>query len=96
MRGNKEKKGVHINLKGMEMGDPFVSANFLYKAIPVYAYELGIIPKEVADEMLEFWPSCDRALKDYCDYTDANLDTDLCLKYSDEKCFEKYDNLNIS
>lgn len=86
LNGNKEKDNVYINLKGMELGDPYVSPSFHFKSYPTYAYEHDIITKDVADDMLDSWPSCDQGLKDYCDFTDEDIDTDLCIEYFEDAC----------
>lgn len=90
LRGNAEKKGPFINLKGLEMGNPWVSPSAHGKAMPVYALEKGLISEEQALNISADWPRCDEIMKQYCDFTSDTFVTDNCLLYFYQDCYLKY------
>ncbi|KAG4982758.1 hypothetical protein AAZX31_10G099600 [Glycine max] len=63
-RGNKAKEGIHINLKGLAIGNGLTNPAIQYKAYPDYALEMGIIKKATRNLLnLVLVPACESAIK---------------------------------
>lgn len=78
VNANKEKKDKEINLKGVVMGNPYVSPTQHYKSYPEFSYLNELITKKQADDMLDSWPTCDSSLS-VCDPTKWYFVEFLCL-----------------
>ncbi|XP_027363665.1 serine carboxypeptidase-like [Abrus precatorius] len=63
-RGNQAKDGIHINLKGLAIGNGLTNPAIQYKAYPDYALEMGIIKKATHDRLDKVLvPACELAIK---------------------------------
>ncbi|XAR72139.1 Carboxypeptidase C [Bertholletia excelsa] len=63
-KGNKAKEGIHINLKGLAIGNGLTNPKIQYKAYPDYALDMGIITKLEHDHISKLLvPLCESAVK---------------------------------
>ncbi|KAL6199862.1 hypothetical protein ACLB2K_029644 [Fragaria x ananassa] len=62
-KGNKDKEGIHINFKGLAIGNGLTNPSFQYKAYPEYALQMGLIKKPDYDRITESIPACVQAIK---------------------------------
>lgn len=62
-QGNKEKQGIHINLKGIAIGNGLTNPEIQYKAYTDYALEMGLIGKSDFDSINKLVPGCEKAIK---------------------------------
>ncbi|KAL2326689.1 hypothetical protein Fmac_025747 [Flemingia macrophylla] len=63
-RGNQAKEGIHINLKGLAIGNGLTNPAIQYKAYPDYALEMGIIKKATHNRLNKVLvPACELAIK---------------------------------
>ncbi|KAK7393008.1 hypothetical protein VNO78_21458 [Psophocarpus tetragonolobus] len=63
-RGNKAKEGIHINLKGLAIGNGLTNPAIQYKAYPDFALEVGIITKSTHNLLNSVLvPTCESAIK---------------------------------
>ncbi|XP_047180597.1 serine carboxypeptidase-like [Vigna umbellata] len=60
---NKQKQGLHINLKGLAIGNGFTNPAIQYEAYPDFALQSRIITKAQYDIVRKSVPLCDRAIK---------------------------------
>ncbi|XP_002523707.2 serine carboxypeptidase-like [Ricinus communis] len=61
--GNKNKEGIHINLKGFAIGNGLTDPGIQYKAYTDYALENDLIEESDYERINEMMPSCDQAIK---------------------------------
>ncbi|XP_077214259.1 serine carboxypeptidase-like [Tasmannia lanceolata] len=62
-QGNKEKLGLHINLKGFAIGNGLTNPAIQYKAYTDYALEMGIIKQSDHDRIDKIYPVCELGIK---------------------------------
>ncbi|GMN50992.1 hypothetical protein TIFTF001_020143 [Ficus carica] len=62
-RGNKDKEGIHINLKGFAIGNGLTDPAIQYKAYTDYALDMGIIKKSDYDRINKVVGPCEVAIK---------------------------------
>lgn len=62
-RGNKDKEGIHINLKGFAIGNGLTDPAIQYKAYTDYALDMGIIKKSDYDRISKVVGPCEVAIK---------------------------------
>ncbi|XP_068634901.1 serine carboxypeptidase-like [Aristolochia californica] len=62
-RGNKEKEGLHINLKGFAIGNGLTNPAIQYNAYTDYALEMGLIKQSQHDTINKLIPACELAIK---------------------------------
>ncbi|KAK1284976.1 Serine carboxypeptidase-like [Acorus calamus] len=62
-RGNKEKQGLHINLKGFAIGNGLTDPAIQYEAYADYAVEMGIITKTSGNIINKIFPVCELGIK---------------------------------
>ncbi|PKA55009.1 Serine carboxypeptidase 3 [Apostasia shenzhenica] len=62
-RGNKAKEGIHINLKGLAIGNGLTDPAIQYKAYSDYALEMGIITQSDYKRINKIYPACEMAIK---------------------------------
>ncbi|CAK7332207.1 unnamed protein product [Dovyalis caffra] len=60
-QGNKNKEGIHINLKGFAIGNGLTRPEIQYKAYTDYALDNNLIQKSDYDSINEMIPDCERA-----------------------------------
>ncbi|ESW04316.1 hypothetical protein PHAVU_011G085000 [Phaseolus vulgaris] len=60
---NKMKHGIHINLKGIAIGNGYTYPAIQYLAYPQFALENGLITKKEADDISKLIPHCEEAAK---------------------------------
>ncbi|PKA48059.1 Serine carboxypeptidase 3 [Apostasia shenzhenica] len=59
---NKAKKGIHINLKGLAIGNGLTDPAIQYKAYTDYALEMGLIKESDYKRLNKIYPACDFAI----------------------------------
>nr|XP_043617232.1 serine carboxypeptidase-like [Erigeron canadensis] len=62
-QGNKNKEGIHINLKGFAIGNGLTDPAIQYKAYTDYALEMGLIKKSQYKFINLIVPTCEAAIK---------------------------------
>ncbi|KAJ8624263.1 hypothetical protein MRB53_032793 [Persea americana] len=62
-QGNKNKEGIHINLKGFAIGNGLTDPAIQYKAYTDYALEMGIIQESDYRRINKYIPPCELAIK---------------------------------
>ncbi|KAI9080201.1 hypothetical protein K1719_037879 [Acacia pycnantha] len=62
-QGNKEKQGLHINLKGFAIGNGLTNPEMQYPAYTDYALDRGLINKGDYDNISKLLPPCLHAIK---------------------------------
>ncbi|KAL6586445.1 Serine carboxypeptidase-like 49 [Orobanche minor] len=62
-RGNKEKNGTHINLKGFAIGNGLTDPAIQYGAYADYALDMGILTQPEHDRINKVLPLCETAIK---------------------------------
>ncbi|KEH29969.1 putative carboxypeptidase C [Medicago truncatula] len=62
-RGNKDKEGIIINLKGFAVGNGMTNPRIQYLAYPQYALDMKLIAKEDQDDINKLMPKCHDAIK---------------------------------
>ncbi|GLT80762.1 hypothetical protein SLA2020_521850 [Shorea laevis] len=62
-KGNKAKEGIHINLKGMAIGNGLTNPRIQYPAYPDYALNMSIIQKSNYISIKEQVPDCVQSAK---------------------------------
>eukprot|EP00210_Caulerpa_lentillifera_P004886 g4662.t1 len=77
MQANAEKKGIHLNLKGVIMGNPWTHPTSHYLSYPDFALQNGLINKATRDMMMGSWARCDTALAS-CDARTWILQQFIC------------------
>ncbi|KAJ8768608.1 hypothetical protein K2173_023512 [Erythroxylum novogranatense] len=63
-QGNKNKKGIHINLKGFAIGNGLTNPSIQYQAYTDYALENKLIQQSDHDWINGMIPDCQQAIKD--------------------------------
>ncbi|KAK7344845.1 hypothetical protein VNO77_14992 [Canavalia gladiata] len=82
-QGNQAKEGIHINLKGLAIGNGLTNPAIQYKAYTDYALEMGIIKKATHDRLDKVLvPACELAIK-------------LCGSDGKTACFAAYVVCNV-
>ncbi|XP_010535625.1 PREDICTED: serine carboxypeptidase-like 48 isoform X2 [Tarenaya hassleriana] len=69
--GNKNKEGIHINLKGFAIGNGLTNPEVQYGAYPDYALDMKLITESDHESIKKLYPDCQRATKEYTDGGDA-------------------------
>ncbi|CAI9778432.1 unnamed protein product [Fraxinus pennsylvanica] len=62
-RGNDNKEGIHINMKGLAIGNGLTDPEIQYKAYTDYALNMKLINKSDYDSLSQSIPGCVRAIK---------------------------------
>ncbi|KAI0531464.1 hypothetical protein KFK09_001019 [Dendrobium nobile] len=62
-RGNKEKHGLHLNLKGFAIGNGLTNPGIQYSAYADYAYSTGIIGEKEYKAISKIYPVCELSVK---------------------------------
>lgn len=62
-KGNKAKEGIHINLKGLAIGNGLTNPEVQYPAYTDYALNMSLIKKSDYDRINEIVPSCVDSIK---------------------------------
>ncbi|KAI3751531.1 hypothetical protein L2E82_22619 [Cichorium intybus] len=62
-QGNKNKEGIHINLKGFAIGNGLTDPAIQYKAYTDYALDMGIITESQSKRINLIVPVCEAAIK---------------------------------
>lgn len=62
-QGNKNKEGIHINLKGFGIGNGLTDPGIQYQAYTDYALNMSIITQSDYDEISQLIPDCEEAVK---------------------------------
>ncbi|WOL09852.1 hypothetical protein Cni_G18605 [Canna indica] len=62
-QGNKNKEGIHINLKGFAIGNGLTDPAIQYKAYTDYALDMGIIKESDYKRINKIYPTCELAIK---------------------------------
>lgn len=62
-RGNKEKHGLHLNLKGFAIGNGLTDPTIQYGAYADYAFEMGLISQTAHSAINKIYPLCEHAIK---------------------------------
>ncbi|CAA0814436.1 Serine carboxypeptidase-like 49 [Striga hermonthica] len=62
-RGNKEKDGIHINLKGFAIGNGLTDPAIQYGAYADYALNMGILTQPQHDRINKVLPLCETSIK---------------------------------
>ncbi|XP_058099119.1 serine carboxypeptidase-like isoform X1 [Magnolia sinica] len=62
-RGNKEKLGLHINLKGFAIGNGLTDPAIQYQAYTDYALDMGVIKQTDHDRINKIVPVCELSIK---------------------------------
>ncbi|KAJ1435987.1 Serine carboxypeptidase, serine active site [Sesbania bispinosa] len=63
-QGNQANEGIHINLKGLAIGNGLTNPEIQYKAYPDYALDMGIITKATRNRLnIVLVPACELAIK---------------------------------
>ncbi|KAF5180327.1 Serine carboxypeptidase-like [Thalictrum thalictroides] len=75
-RGNKAKEGIHINLKGIAIGNGLTNPAIQYKAYTDYALNMTIIDKSDYDRINEMTPKCEKQIE----LCGVNGHDDACLE----------------
>ncbi|XP_055833783.1 serine carboxypeptidase-like [Solanum dulcamara] len=74
-QGNKNKEGIHINLKGFAIGNGLTNPEIQYKAYTDYALDMKLIEQTDYDYINQLYPKCQQEIK-LC----GNGSEDACLK----------------
>ncbi|XP_061359433.1 serine carboxypeptidase-like [Gastrolobium bilobum] len=61
-KGNKEKQGIYINLKGFAIGNGLTNPGIQYQAYPDFALDTGLISKAEYESIKQFIPGCEQAI----------------------------------
>ncbi|CAM6097356.1 unnamed protein product [Calypogeia fissa] len=62
-KGNKDKKGIHINLKGFAIGNGLTQPDIQYEAYADFALENGIIDNSDYKRLSLIYPACAASIK---------------------------------
>ncbi|KAI4334343.1 hypothetical protein L6164_019046 [Bauhinia variegata] len=62
-QGNKEKREIHINLKGFAIGNGLTNPSIQYQAYADYALDKSLINKADHDRINKLIPRCEQAIK---------------------------------
>ncbi|XP_004506097.1 serine carboxypeptidase-like [Cicer arietinum] len=62
-QGNKDSEGIHINLKGIAIGNGMTNPLIQYPSLPQYAVDMKLITKEDQDQINKLIPPCEDAIK---------------------------------
>ncbi|CAI9778434.1 unnamed protein product [Fraxinus pennsylvanica] len=62
-RGNDNKEGIHINMKGLSIGNGLTDPEIQYKAYTDYALDMKLINKSDYDSLSQSIPGCVQAIK---------------------------------
>ncbi|WOL08444.1 hypothetical protein Cni_G17197 [Canna indica] len=62
-RGNKEKEGLQLNLKGFAIGNGLTDPAIQYGAYADYALEMGIISQRAHTSITKIYPLCELGIK---------------------------------
>ncbi|XP_020583403.1 serine carboxypeptidase-like 49 isoform X2 [Phalaenopsis equestris] len=62
-RGNREKHGLHLNLKGFAIGNGLTNPGIQYSAYADYAYSMGIIGEKAYKGISKIYPVCELTAK---------------------------------
>ncbi|KDP43980.1 hypothetical protein JCGZ_05447 [Jatropha curcas] len=62
-RGNKNKEGIHINLKGFAIGNGLTNPGIQYKAYTDYALDNSLIQQSDYERINKMIPECEQATK---------------------------------
>ncbi|KAL0320202.1 UNVERIFIED_CONTAM: Serine carboxypeptidase-like 49 [Sesamum radiatum] len=62
-RGNKEKEGIHVNLKGFAIGNGLTDPAIQYGAYADYALDMGLLKQSEHDRINKVLPLCEAAIK---------------------------------
>ncbi|XAR60018.1 Carboxypeptidase C [Bertholletia excelsa] len=62
-RGNKDKEGIFVNLKGFAIGNGLTDPEVQYKAYPDYALDMKLIKPSDYTNVSKLIPPCERAVK---------------------------------
>ncbi|KAJ0979464.1 hypothetical protein J5N97_014938 [Dioscorea zingiberensis] len=62
-RGNKEKEGLQINLKGFAIGNGLTNPSIQYGAYADYAYSMGLIGEAAHKKISKIYPICELGIK---------------------------------
>ncbi|KAM7279403.1 hypothetical protein ACFE04_006537 [Oxalis oulophora] len=76
-QGNKAKEGIHINLKGLAIGNGLTDPEIQYKAYTDYALDMQLIKKSDYNSIQKLVPVCEQAIK-------------LCGSEGGESCTASY------
>ncbi|KAI4304701.1 hypothetical protein MLD38_040175 [Melastoma candidum] len=77
-KGNEEKEGIHINLKGFAIGNGLTNSGVQYVAYPEYAWDMDLIDQSTRDDInVNLVPDCADAV-------------DLCNLEGGDACGEAY------
>lgn len=94
-KGNKAKEGIHINLKGLAIGNGLTNPEIQYKAYTEFALQRDLITKDQYDTIGKLIPPCEQAIKacetkggDACE-TSLSICTDIF-----NQILENTDNIN--
>ncbi|XP_010541311.1 PREDICTED: serine carboxypeptidase-like 48 [Tarenaya hassleriana] len=63
-RGNKNKEGTHINLKGFAIGNGLTNPEVQYSAYPDYALDMKLITESEHETIKKQYPACQHAIKE--------------------------------
>ncbi|XP_038688887.1 serine carboxypeptidase-like [Tripterygium wilfordii] len=80
LQGNKVNKGIHINLKGLAIGNGLTNPRIQYPTIPFFAKMNNLIEETDYLKVDEMIPKCESSIED-CD----RGDDDACLT-ADDNC----------
>lgn len=76
--GNKDKTGIHINLKGFAIGNGLTDPGIQYKAYPDFAKNMKLITQSDYDDLITYIPPCEEQIK----LCGTNGGTDCTSAYS--------------
>ncbi|MCL7021460.1 hypothetical protein MKW94_011535, partial [Papaver nudicaule] len=62
-KGNKNKEGIHINLKGFAIGNGLTNPAVQYKAYTDYALQNKLIEKSDYEDINQLLPQCERTIQ---------------------------------
>ncbi|CAH8339326.1 unnamed protein product [Eruca vesicaria subsp. sativa] len=62
-RGNKANEGIHVNLKGIAIGNGLTDPAYQYPAYPEYALKMGLITQKEHDRLTKIVPLCELSIK---------------------------------
>ncbi|KAK4286417.1 hypothetical protein QN277_002975 [Acacia crassicarpa] len=80
-QANKANEGIHINLKGMAIGNGLTNPEIQYPAYPDFALERGLIQKDEYNSIKQLVPSCVQSAQ-------------ACGKEGGDACLSSFSNCN--
>ncbi|XP_038721949.1 serine carboxypeptidase-like 48 [Tripterygium wilfordii] len=63
-QGNKERQGIHINLKGLAIGNGMTNLKIQYKELPGYALQESLIEESNYSRIMKLVPQCESSIED--------------------------------